>query len=80
MNKDVKCFLSGAAIFALILSTLIGSIIGACDGDWHKCEPFGTKRFHYLIPSYVASCATMRYLTNKEEIFKTEEEMQGYRN
>lgn len=37
---------------------------------YEKCEPLGSKRWHYVFPAPIFGCIAGRWLNNKEEIFK----------
>jgi hypothetical protein len=54
------------SVIGVIVLLIIGSIGGCADGKFDKCEQFGAKRYHYLMPTYTPACMAIRWLNNKQ--------------
>jgi hypothetical protein len=64
-------------VAVVILTTIVlifGAFAGFVEGDFDKCEPFGAKRYHYLMLTYVPGCVASRWLSNKKAIFEDSNE------
>lgn len=66
-----KEFLSGFLILSIIITLTYGVICGAVDGfrgsPVTKCGKWFEKRWHYVVPTYQASCRTIQWLRNNKD-------------
>lgn len=67
---NFKEFVVAASIVIAVLSNGVGLFVGSMEGSFSKCDPFLSKRYHYVIPTFTGGCASVRWLTNKEIIFR----------
>lgn len=62
------------AIAVLILGYCLGATVtfgsSAALAKYDKCEPLGTRRWHYIFPTPVLGCIAGRWLNNEDKIFK----------
>lgn len=65
----------GVIAVIVILAQIVAFMVGGMEGSFDRCEPFGTKRYHYAAPAYVGGCAAIRYMTNKKKIFEDKEDL-----
>lgn len=61
-----KHVIAGIALVVLLMIGLLGTLFGASDGSYDYCEKPFSKRYHYIVPTYPASCAATRWLLNKQ--------------
>lgn len=59
----------GVVLIVLLIANLAGLVSGAAGAEFKRCDPFFSKRYHYIAPSGPAACAATRWLINKEVIF-----------
>lgn len=63
----------GFSIVGFILIQILAGFIGMMEGSFNRCDPFFSKRFHYVAPTFPAVCAASRWLVNKEVIFREDQ-------
>jgi hypothetical protein len=61
-----KEFFTAAFVILAVIIQFVGLIAGGMEGDFNKCQPFGTKRYHYVVLGYVPACVTVRWLESKQ--------------
>lgn len=74
-NLTSKDVLSMMLFFATVIFCCVQfffGLFGAVDGDFHMCESFGQKRYHYVVPTYYVGCVAGRWITNKEYVFRSD--------
>lgn len=62
----------GFSIVALIIINFIAAIGTAVGASYERCDPFFSKRYHYIVPASPAACAVTRWMINKEKIFNND--------
>jgi uncharacterized protein (DUF983 family) len=61
---------TGKAIFAWVFFIVLVSFsLGWVRGEY-RCDNWGEKRYHYIVPTYYAGCVASRWLDSEKEIFR----------
>lgn len=67
-------FLSFMLFIFFLIGQGVAGFVGALDGGFGRCDTFGEKRYHYVIPTYYGGCVAYRWLANKDFIFQKDYE------